>query len=574
MSERLRVLIVEDSEDDAMLVLRELRRGGFEPEMERVDNQDELRRALRQRNWDVVITDHNMPGFSSEAALETVKETGLDVPVIIVSGSIGEDIAVAAMKTGAHDYIMKDNLKRLVPAIERELREVETRRAHRMAEETIRHMAYHDALTGLTNRHEFERRLRRALYHAQEEGAQHALLYLDLDQFKIINDTCGHIAGDEMLKQVAVVLQQPIRETDTLARLGGDEFGVLLENCPQDRAEAIARALLQEIRDFRFVWQDKTFALGVSIGLVMITGDGKTLTDVLSAADMACYAAKDRGRGRVHVYSDNDADLAQRQGEMQWVARINHALEENRFELFRQCIVPLASQDDGAVHCEFLVRMREPDGELVLPGAFIPAAERYNLMPALDRWVIDAVFRHVAQHGPPVAGANGRTLCFINLSGASLSDDTFFAYIRDKLDEYRIPRGTVCFEITETAAIANLGTAVEFIQEIREAGCLFALDDFGSGLSSFSYLRTIPADFLKIDGIFVRDMVEDPMDAAIVEAINSIGHVAGLRTIAEFVESAAIRERLRAVGVDFAQGFGISAPEPLAGPRPRPEKQQ
>ena len=574
MSERLRVLIVEDSEDDAMLVLRELRRGGFEPEMERVDNQDELRRALRQRNWDVVITDHNMPGFSSEAALETVKETGLDVPVIIVSGSIGEDIAVAAMKTGAHDYIMKDNLKRLVPAIERELREVETRRAHRMAEETIRHMAYHDALTGLTNRHEFERRLRRALYHAQEEGAQHALLYLDLDQFKIINDTCGHIAGDEMLKQVAVVLQQPIRETDTLARLGGDEFGVLLENCPQDRAEAIARALLQEIRDFRFVWQDKTFALGVSIGLVMITGDGKTLTDVLSAADMACYAAKDRGRGRVHVYSDNDADLAQRQGEMQWVARINHALEENRFELFRQCIVPLAGQDDGAVHCEFLVRMREADGELVLPGAFIPAAERYNLMPALDRWVIDAVFRHVAQHGPPVAGANGRTLCFINLSGASLSDDTFFAYIRDKLDEYRIPRGTVCFEITETAAIANLGTAVEFIQEIREAGCLFALDDFGSGLSSFSYLRTIPADFLKIDGIFVRDMVEDPMDAAIVEAINSIGHVAGLRTIAEFVESAAIRERLRAVGVDFAQGFGISAPEPLAGPRPRPEKQQ
>ncbi len=572
MSERLRVLIVEDSEDDAMLVLRELRRGGFDPEMERVDNQDELRRALRQRNWDVVITDHNMPGFSSEAALETVKETGLDVPVIIVSGSIGEDIAVAAMKTGAHDYIMKDNLKRLVPAIERELREVETRRAHRMAEETIRHMAYHDALTGLTNRHEFERRLRRALYHAQEEGAQHALLYLDLDQFKIINDTCGHIAGDEMLKQVAVVLQQPIRETDTLARLGGDEFGVLLENCPQDRAEAIARALLQEIRDFRFVWQDKTFALGVSIGLVMITGDGKTLTDVLSAADMACYAAKDRGRGRVHVYSDNDADLAQRQGEMQWVARINHALEENRFELFRQCIVPLAGQDDGAVHCEFLVRMRETDGELVLPGAFIPAAERYNLMPALDRWVIDAVFRHVAQHGPPVAGANGRTLCFINLSGASLSDDTFFAYIRDKLDEYRIPRGTVCFEITETAAIANLGTAVEFIQEIREAGCLFALDDFGSGLSSFSYLRTIPADFLKIDGIFVRDMVEDPMDAAIVEAINSIGHVAGLRTIAEFVESAAIRERLRAVGVDFAQGFGISAPEPLARPRPRPEK--
>jgi diguanylate cyclase (GGDEF)-like protein len=483
--------------------------------------------------------------------------------VIIVSGSIGEDIAVAAMKTGAHDYIMKDNLARLVPAIQRELREVETRRAHRKAEETIRHMAYHDALTGLTNRHEFERRLRRALSSANERNTQHALLYLDLDQFKIINDTCGHVAGDELLKQLAVVLQGPIRESDTLARLGGDEFGVLLENCPAERAKHIADGLLQAIKDFRFTWQDKTFSLGVSIGLVVVKNDGKTMTDVLSAADMACYGAKDKGRSRVHVYSDDDAELAQRHGEMEWVSRISRALENDQFVLYRQLIVPLGEHGADAEHCEFLVRMLADDGSVILPGAFIPAAERYNLMPQLDRWVIDAAFAYVAQSvtSPPGSMPSPGT-CFINLSGASLSDDTFFDFIRSKLEEHKIPRNLICFEITETAAIANLSKAVGFIEVIKEAGCYFALDDFGSGLSSFSYLKTIPADFLKIDGMFVRDMLHDPMDNAIVEAINSIGHTAGLRTIAEFVETPSIRSRLEKIGVDYAQGFGIEAPVP------------
>ncbi len=562
MGEPIRVLLVEDSENDALLLMRELTRGGFEPTCHRVEEREAMREALENESWDLVITDHNLPGFSSEAALDAVKESGFDIPVIIVSGSIGEDIAVAAMKTGAHDYIMKDNLSRLVPAIERELREVENRRAHRQAAEIIRHMAYHDALTGLTNRHEFERRLRKLLRSDETDG-QHALLYLDLDQFKIINDTCGHTAGDELLKQLAVVLHKPIRDTDTLARLGGDEFGVLLEHCGQQRAIEIAQNLLEVVSEFRFSWQEKTFALGVSIGLVMIDHDGKTMSDLLSAADMSCYAAKEKGRNRIHVYHDDDAEVLQRHGEMQWVNRINSALEEERFLLHKQCILPLGSHGANVQHCEFLLRMRDDDGELIMPGAFIPAAERYDLMPRLDRWVIREAFRWVSEQMSSKDGLHGT--CFINLSGASLSDARFFAYIRARLSEYEIPEGIICFEITETATIANLGAAVRFIHDIKEAGCLFALDDFGSGMSSFSYLKTIPADFLKIDGMFVRDMLADPMDRAIVAAVNEIGHVAGLRTIAEFVETPQTLDVLRDMGIDYAQGFGIEKPLPLDG---------
>ncbi|HEB59148.1 MAG TPA: GGDEF domain-containing response regulator [Gammaproteobacteria bacterium] len=561
MGEPIRILLVEDSENDALLLMRELSKGGFEPSCHRVETREAMIEALEGESWDLVITDHNLPGFSSEAALQAVKESGFDIPVIIVSGSIGEDIAVAAMKTGAHDYIMKDNLSRLVPAIERELREVENRRAHRQAAEIIRHMAYHDALTGLTNRHEFERRLRRLL-NDDSQQAEHALLYLDLDQFKIINDTCGHIAGDELLKQLAVVLQKPIRESDTLARLGGDEFGVLLESCGQQRAIEIAQDLLEVVREFRFSWQDKTFALGVSIGLVMIEHDGKTMSDLLSAADMSCYAAKEKGRSRIHVYRDDDAEVLQRHGEMQWVSRINLALEECKLVLHKQCIVPLGSHGANARHCEFLLRMRGENGELIMPGAFISAAERYDLMPKLDRWVIDAAFAHVSE---TMSGnsTSARGTCFINLSGASLSDARFFTYIREKINQYQIPEGMMCFEITETATIANLTAAVRFINDIKEAGCLFALDDFGSGMSSFSYLKTIPADYLKIDGMFVRDMLADPMDRAIVDAVNQIGHVAGLLTIAEFVETPQTLDALREMGVDYAQGFGIEKPMPL-----------
>jgi diguanylate cyclase (GGDEF)-like protein len=557
MTQPLRVLLVEDSEDDAALLLRELRKGGYAPECERVDNGAALEAALAKAAWDIVITDHNLPGYSSEAALASVKDSGQDIPVIIVSGSIGEDIAVAAMKSGAHDYIMKGNLARLVPAIERELRETQTRHAHQRAQETIRHLAFHDPLTGLANRHEFETRLRQALRELHD-GTTHALLYLDLDQFKIINDTCGHVAGDELLRQLAVMLRGPIRDADTLARLGGDEFGMLLTGCTLAQALAVAERMLHIIQDFRYVWQDKTFSIGASIGLVLLEDRDQTLTDVLRMADMACYAAKDKGRNRVHVYRADDAELLQRHGEMQWVARLNRALEDARFALFRQGIVPLGG--NRGRHCEFLLRLRDDAGQWILPGAFIPAAERYNLMPALDRWVVRHVFELLRRDPRPAATAE---TFFINLSGATVGDEQFTTYVTEQLQASHQPPALIGFEITETAVIANLRSAVRFIEQVKALGCRVALDDFGAGLSSFSYLKTIPADFLKIDGGFIKDMLNDPMDHAIVEAINDIGHVAGLKTIAEFVESEAIRTRLCEIGVDYGQGFAIERPAPL-----------
>jgi diguanylate cyclase (GGDEF)-like protein len=561
VAQPLRLLLIEDSEDDALLVVRELSKNGFTLEHVRVDTQAGLRSALDEGDWDIVITDHNMPGFNSTEALAIVREQNPDLPVIIVSGSIGEDAAVAAMKGGAHDYIMKDNLARLAPAIERELRDAETQRSHRQARETIEHMAYHDALTGLVNRFELERQLGRAL-EITPLGHVHALLYIDLDQFKIINDTCGHVAGDELLRQVATLLKTPIRGADTLARLGGDEFGVLLHDCPLTHAKRIGEHMLEQIRDFRFTWQGRNFSIGASIGMVMLDRPGLTLADVLQQADMACYAAKDKGRNRIQLYLPDDAELQQRHGEMEWVSRLGHALEMDHFELHHQRIVALNGSHPVDC-CEFLLRMREPDSSrLILPGTFIPAAERYGLMPAVDRWVVARCF---AQLSACYAADRALDLgmAFINLSGTTLNDEHFLGFVKAQLDLHGIPATNICFEITETAAIANLNHALAFIDGVKTLGCKVALDDFGAGLSSFSYLKTLPADFLKIDGAFVRDMLDDPMDAAIVEAINNIGHVAGLKTIAEFVESEAIRSRLVDLGVDYAQGFGIHWPEPL-----------
>lgn len=554
----LKLLIVEDSEDDALLLARQLSKGGYSPDMLRVTTRAEIEQALQSTEWDIVISDHNIPGLSSEVVLELVKKSEVDVPFIIVSGSIGEDIAVAAMKTGAHDYIMKDNLARLVPAIERELREHQTRRAHRKAQEVIHHLAYHDALTGLTNRHEFETRITDLLTNPVHINTENVLLYIDLDQFKIINDTCGHVAGDELLKQLATLLSSAIRKIDTLSRLGGDEFGVLLINCDLEHATIIAQNILDIIKEFRFTWETKSFAIGASIGMVQFNGGMyQEMTAVLSAADMACYAAKDLGRNRVHVYNDDEAHILKRQGEMQWVSRINMALEENRFVLFIQKIIGLgknATKDN----IEFLVRMVDEDGELILPGAFIPAAERYNLMNQIDFWVIKHAFFAFAEM---IELDKAPELIFINLSGASLSDDRIFRFMREQVEITGVDPNRVCLEITETAAISNLSVAVSFMHEMKRQGFRFALDDFGAGLSSFSYLKTIPVDFLKVDGSFIRDMLDDEMDAAIVDSIQRIGHVAGLQTIAEFVESDAILAHLREIGFDYAQGYAIHTPE-------------
>jgi diguanylate cyclase (GGDEF)-like protein/PAS domain S-box-containing protein len=417
--------------------------------------------------------------------------------------------------------------------------------------------ARHDSLTGLINRGEFEVRLAQAIESARHDGIQHALCYLDLDQFKIVNDTCGHVAGDELLKQLTARLQARVREADTLARLGGDEFGILLERCPIDDARATADILREVVKRFRFAWQDKVFEIGASIGVVPISADCGSLVDVLSAADSACYVAKDQGRNRIHVYQPQDSALAQHRGEMQWVHRVSQALDEDRFRLFLQRAVPLIDAEHDN-YCEILVRMVDEQGGMVPPMAFIPAAERYQMMPALDRWVLKAALAALREQDPSLSDIS---VCAINLSGQSLCDDHFLNSVVGILDDADVDPARICFEITETAAIANLSRATRFINIIKGMGCRFALDDFGSGLSSFSHLKHLPVDFLKIDGSFVRDMIRDPVDAAMVEAINRIGHVMGIRTIAEAVESDAVLNRLRELRVGYAQGTHVAPPQ-------------
>ncbi len=421
------------------------------------------------------------------------------------------------------------------------------------------HQASHDALTGLINRREFERRLELAIQSGKRENKKHTLLYLDLDQFKIVNDTCGHVAGDDLLRKLTSILQHKLRQGDTLARLGGDEFGVLLESCPTEPGLRIAEVLRQTVREFHFTWADKVFPIGVSIGLVTFSNGGVLLADVLRMADAACYVAKDKGRNRVHVYMDEDSDVAQRHGEMGWVGRIQKALDENYLELYSQKILPLAEASEHA-HFEVLLRMKDENGTLIPPMAFIPAAERYGLMPTLDRWVVRTTFAYCAKHH---AHADSEDIIAINLSGLSLCDEKFLDFVLEQFAEFNLPYARICFEITETAAITNLANATAFIGELKSKGCWFSLDDFGSGMSSFAYLKHLQVDYLKIDGAFVKDMLHDPIDCAMVEAINHIGHLMGKKTIAEFVENAQIQQKLSEIGVDFVQGYGIEKPRPL-----------
>jgi diguanylate cyclase (GGDEF)-like protein/PAS domain S-box-containing protein len=421
----------------------------------------------------------------------------------------------------------------------------------------LSHQATHDALTDLVNRREFERRLEESLEETRRTGRPHVLCYMDLDQFKIVNDTCGHKAGDELLKQLAAILPRHIRATDTLARLGGDEFGLLLSGCPLPKAEDICRQILDDVREHRFIWQDRRFDVGMSIGVVPIETGSPSLSELLSQADSACYMAKDLGRNRAYVSRPGDEALSLRFGEMEWVSRIREAIEEERFLLYGQPIRPVSGS--GEVHYEVLLRLRSEDGALVEPGSFIPAAERYHLMPDVDRYVIRRLFGMLADQ----PDALSRAMVAINLSGQSLGHEHMRDFVIHALEHHGLPARRFCFEITETAAIANLSAASGFIRDMRAMGCCFALDDFGSGLSSFSYLKHMPVDFLKIDGSFVRDILEDPVDEAMVSAIHRIGRVLGIRTIAEFVESGEILERLRGIGVDYAQGYGIGRPAPV-----------
>ncbi len=428
----------------------------------------------------------------------------------------------------------------------------------KQTEEQLSYQASHDALTGLINRYEFERRAERLLSTTRRDEDKHALCYLDLDQFKVVNDTCGHVAGDEMLRQLSTVLQNTVRHRDTLARLGGDEFGVLMEHCSLDNAHRVAKSLLNAIHDYLFLWEEYSFKVGVSIGLVPITTSITNLTELLKDADAACYMAKDKGRNRIHIYHADDTEIAQRHGEMQWVTRIQDALDEGRFCLYAQAIVPL--DNSSGKHYELLIRMINDKGNTIPPGAFLPAAERYNLMTKIDYWVIENTFNLLAENR---AFQNQISFISINLSGQSLADQNVLDFIITQLNESGIEGEKICFEITETTAISNLSIAMKYISTLRGLGCRFALDDFGSGLSSFGYLKNLPVDYLKIDGMFVKDIVDDRIDHAMVKSINEIGQVMGMQTIAEFVENDIIRGMLREIGVNYAQGYGIHKPQPF-----------
>jgi Amt family ammonium transporter len=449
------------------------------------------------------------------------------------------------------------------------IREASEREQKKQAE--MSYQAAHDPLTGLANRREFERRLDELLQD-EPQATTHTILYLDLDQFKVINDTCGHHAGDALLQQLSKVMKDGLRQSDMLARLGGDEFGVLLIDCSDESALRIADSILKAVSSFRFAWMGKVFSVGVSIGLVAFSNDNLGLTELLSDVDGACYIAKEKGRNRIHVHRPHDSQLLHRKRQMNWVARITEALEKDRMVLFKQKIVPLQTSDSRP-HFELLLRMIDEDGKLVLPNAFMPAAERYNLMPAIDFWVIKNAFAYCRKL-PMSEQAQAAYMCSINLSGATIGSERLISYIREQFKEHGIPPGSICFEITETVAISDLKNAAALIRELRELGCRIALDDFGSGMSSFGYLKNLPVDFIKIDGSFVKNMMHDRIDRAMVSAINHIGHVMGIKTVAEFVEDAATMEKLKSIKVDFAQGNGIGIPEPLTNIRKKPHSSE
>jgi diguanylate cyclase (GGDEF)-like protein/PAS domain S-box-containing protein len=427
--------------------------------------------------------------------------------------------------------------------------------------------ASHDALTGLVNRREFERRLAELADLARAQGRQHVLMYMDLDNFKAVNDTCGHVAGDELLRQLTAIMLTRMRGgSDTLARLGGDEFGVLLQSCPVEQGVRIANGIREAVREFRFVWQNKTFSVGVSIGIVPIDADSPGMNMLLARADACCYEAKNRGRDRVQVCRPDTDGQAGRTGDLQLVSQINQAFEAGRFRLYSQAIVPLHGDCGGETHYEVLVRMIDAEGKLLPPDAFIPAAERYNLLTSIERWVISSLVEHLHRlhlSGGVPANAAECGYYAVNISGASLNDRSFPDFLRNLLTRYALPPGLLGFEITETTAIASLSKAAELIHEFKTLGCRFSLDDFGTGMSSFAYLKYLPVDTLKIAGMFVKDMASDPMDAAIVEAIHRISHILGIRTVAESVEDAATLDAVRRLGIDFAQGYHIAEPEPL-----------
>ncbi|MEM6351030.1 MAG: EAL domain-containing protein [Cyanobacteria bacterium P01_D01_bin.14] len=423
--------------------------------------------------------------------------------------------------------------------------------------------ATHDALTGLVNRQQFEHHVVEHLAQLDPDRAEppHVLCYLDLDRFKIVNDTCGHGAGDELLKQISKVIESQVRTSDIVARLGGDEFGILLRDCSLSQGKLIANSLRETVHGFRFVWGERAFGIGVSIGLVQLEDPCRSLVEVMSAADTACYAAKESGRNQIHVHQPSDLEIARQHSKRQWSLRIRTALETDGFRLYWQPIVPAKPTDMPVCYREILLRMVDGQGALIMPGAFMPAAERYGLMPEIDRWVVETFLKHCRRAALDTTPGQVYTL---NLSSASIGDSYFCEWIHRELTQHEALARQLCFEISETNSAGSFSQIIDFINRLKPLGCRFALDDFGSGVYCFKSLQQLPIDYLKIDGSFITSIAKDANSYAIVEAINHVGKSMGLQTVAESVDSLAVRACLQEIGVDYVQGYVLSNPRPLA----------
>ena len=546
---------------------------------------------------DLILLDIMMPGIDGIEVCRRLKSNPAtaDVPVIFVTGA-GDNVD-AGFAAGGVDYLVKpvranDLIARVKAHLERGwlLRELAARNAsleearrfleqrveertrelsvansnlhnevheRRVAEDRLNFLSRHDFLTRLMNRPALEAGLGQLL--ASSGSRSHCLIHLDLDRFKVVNDICGHVAGDELLREVAELLRRELQPLDLLARMSGDEFTAVLVDADVARGKNVAERMRRAIEDFRFNWQAQVFTQTASLGVTLVAAATLGVQELLGQADAACFAAKEEGRNRVHVYDEQILDIQSRRAQLALAPRLTDALERDGFELFSQRILRLDAPEVGE-HYEILLRMRDVDGTLIEPLDFIPAAERLGMMPMVDRWVVRNAFAYYREYPEQLLRLDR---CTINLSGQSLCDPGFEAFVEGMLAEGGLPPDRLCFEITETAAITNLQSSVRFMHKFRRAGVRFALDDFGSGVSSFAYLKTLPVDFLKIDGMFVKDIADSPVDRAMVRAINEIGQVMGRQTVAEFAETDAIVEILRGIGVNYAQGFGIERPKPL-----------